>query len=85
MTVEELKDIKDKMQQSDGYIYLSIKEGRYTSYINEIMAYMSDEDVYTNNPNDLFNYRSISELASMADNDNDLLNVFIKALINLNQ
>ena len=85
MTVEELKDIKNKMQQSDGYIYLSIKEGKYTSYINEIMAYMSDLDVYTNNPNDLFNYRSISELASMADNDSDLLDVFIKALINLNQ
>jgi len=85
MTVEELKDIKNKMQQSDGYIYLSIKEGKYTSYINEIMAYMSDLDVYTNNPNDLFTYRSISELASMADNDSDLLDVFIKALINLNQ
>ena len=85
MTAEELQDLSDKLKTSDGYIYISYSDGKYTSYINEIMAYMSDLDVYTNNPNDLFTYRNISELASMADNDSDLLDVFIKALINLNQ
>ena len=86
MTAEELQDLSDKLKTSDGYIYISYSDGKYDHYINSIMAYMSDEDIYTNNPSNVFrNYTSISELAIMANNDSDLLDVFIQALINLKQ
>ena len=85
MTIEQLKEIKEKIQQSDGYIYLSLKENEYTYFINAITAYMSDEDVYSNNPSDLFNYTSISEFAGMALRNKDLQYVFLQALTHLNQ
>lgn len=52
MTVQELTEIKEKFNKSDGYISM---DGKHEYFINEIQAYMSNREIYTNNPNEAFN------------------------------
>jgi hypothetical protein len=84
MTVQELTEIKEKFNKSDGYVYISM-DGKHECYVNEIQAYMSNREIYTNNPNEAFNnYTTLGSFAEMSMKNADLLEVFIKALTYLN-